>query len=291
MKIFLTGGAGDLGVLLARDLELNGDVPVRLDIREPRNPQRGQVIIGSILERSVLSDAMRGCEIVVHIAAWHGVHLVRGLKDEYDFWDLNVTGTFNVFEEAARQNIKKVIYISSTSVEDRFGVYGHTKVLGEEIALAYHQRHNMDVIVLRPGAFIPYWNKDIYSSFAEWAQWYWKGAVHIDDVLRSVMKGIRLLQLHTFHEMPVLYVDGKYEYTDDDLRNWDEKGSGTTFNKYYASYVPVAKKYELDPALKPTVFDIKPTCQILGYEPTYSFLDLLQELEHFGAEGPAAPVF
>lgn len=291
MKIFLTGGAGDLGVLLARDLELNGDVPVRLDIREPRNPQRGQMIIGSILERSVLSDAMHGCEMVVHIAAWHGVHLMRGLKDEYDFWDLNATGTFNVFEEAARQNIKKVIYISSTSAEDRFGVYGHTKVLGEEIALAYHQRHNMDVIVLRPGAFIPYWNKDIYSSFAEWAQWYWKGAVHIDDVLQAIMKSIRLLQLHTFHEMPVLYVDGKYEYTDENLRNWDEKGSGTTFNKYYASYLHVAKKYELDPVLKPTVFDIKPTCKILGYEPTYSFLDLLQELEHFGAEGPAAPVF
>ncbi len=291
MKIFLTGGSGDLGVLLARDLEKQGDVPIRLDIREPRNPRCGMVMQGSLLERSALANAMQGCEMVVHIAAWHGVHLVRGLKDEYDFWDLNVTGTFNVFEEAARQNIQKFVYISSTSVEDRFGVYGHTKVLGEEIALAYNQRHKMDVIVLRPGAFIPYWNKEIYSSFVEWAQWYWKGAVHINDVLQAVNKSIDVLKANTIAEMPVLFVDGKYEYTDEDLRNWDEKGNGTTFNQYYASYLAVAKKYELDPTLKPTVFDIKQTRYVLGYEPTYSFLNLLQELERFGAAGPAAPAF
>jgi nucleoside-diphosphate-sugar epimerase len=291
MKILLTGGSGDLGVLLARELEAIGDVPVRLDIRQPINPGRGEVILGSILDRAKLAEAMRSCDLVVHIAAWHGYHLVAGLKTVDDFWDLNVTGTFNVFEEAARQGIKKMVYISSTSAEDRYGIYGHTKVLGEEIACTYHQRHNMDVIVLRPGAFIPYWNRGVYASFVEWAQWYWKGAVHITDVLQSVVKSIQKLETGPISKMPTLYVDGKYEYTHTDLLNWEKSKPGSAFQKYYQDYTDVAEKYGLDPTVKPTVFDIGPTKKFLLYKPTYSFLNLLQDLEDFGPAGPPEPEY
>jgi nucleoside-diphosphate-sugar epimerase len=291
MKILITGGSGDLGVLLARELEGIGDIPVRLDIRQPINPQRGELIIGSILDRACLAEAMRSCDLVVHIAAWHGYHLVAGLKDVDDFWDLNVTGTFNVFEEAARQDIKKVVYISSTSAEERFGIYGHTKVLGEEIARTYHQRHNMDVIVLRPGAFIPYWNKNVYASFVEWAHWYWKGAVHISDVLQTVVKSIQKLKAGPIPNIPTLYVDGKYEYTNADLLNWEKNTPGSIFKKYYQDYADVAEKYGLGPTVKPTVFDIGPTKEFLAYEPTYSFMNLLQELAEFGPGGPPEPNF
>ena len=291
MKILLTGGSGDLGVLLARDLEASGDVPVRLDIRQPINPKRGEVMLGSILDRQQVAEAMHACDLVVHIAAWHGYHLVAGLKDVDDFWELNVNGTYNVFEEAARQNIRKMVYISSTSAEDRFGIYGHTKVLGEEIARAYHQRHDMDVIVLRPGAFIPYWNKGVYASFAEFAQWYWKGAVHISDVLQSVFKSIQKLKAGPISGMPTLYVDGKYEYTEADLQNWEQGAPGSVFKKYYQDYADVAEKYGLDPSEKPTVFDIGPTKKLLAYEPTYSFLNLLRDLKQFGPAGPPEPEY
>ena len=72
MNIFITGGSGDLGILLAKALDEQGDTPVRMDVRTPCNPQRGQVIQGSILNRPLLTESMRGCEMVVHIAAWHG---------------------------------------------------------------------------------------------------------------------------------------------------------------------------------------------------------------------------
>jgi nucleoside-diphosphate-sugar epimerase len=291
MKIFLTGGSGDLGILLARQLEQRGEIPVRLDIRQPRNPQRGTVIQGSILDRPLLSHSILGCDIAVHIAAWHGIHEVTGKANVYNFWDLNVTGTFNVFQAAVEAGIKNMVYISSTSAENRFGVYGHTKVLGEEIALTYHQRHGMNVIILRPGAFIPYWNTEAYQSFAGWAQWYWKGAVHIRDVVQAVLKSIDCLKNGPAGTPMPLNVDGKYEYTVDDLSHWDANGPGTTFRRYYAEYEALARQFDLDPALKPTVFDIGPTRQRLGYEPTYSFLDLLKELKEFGADGPPEPEF
>jgi nucleoside-diphosphate-sugar epimerase len=291
MRIFITGGSGDLGVLLARALEASGDTPVRMDVRPPRNPQRGEVIQGSILERPGLAQAMTGCQMAVHIAAWHGFHLVAGQKDAYDFWDLNATGTFNVFEAAARQGIQKVVYISSTSIGDRYGVYGHTKVIGEEIAQAYHQRYGMDVIVLRPGAFIPYWNTGVYASFVEFAQWYWKGAVHILDVLQAVTKSVELLKADSLPEVPVMYVGGAYEYTPADLANWDAAGPGSTFRKYYREHEQTALKYGLEITTKPDVFDIQNTREILGYQPTYSFMTLLQDLEKYGPKGPPLPEF
>jgi nucleoside-diphosphate-sugar epimerase len=291
MKIFITGGSGDLGILLAKALDEQGDIPVRMDVRAPRNPQRGQVIQGSILDRPLLAESMQTCEMVVHIAAWHGFHLIAGQKDEYDFWDLNATGTFNIFEAAARLGIKKMVYISSTSIADRFGVYGHTKVIGETIGQTYHQRHGMDVLILRPSAFIPYWNSNTYQSFDGFAQWYLKGAVHILDVLQAVTKSVAMLKHASLAEVPVMYVDGAYEYTPDDLANWDAQGPGSTFRKYYSKYEDLAKQYNLDVAAKPDVFDIANTREILGYQPSYSFKNLLADMDEYGPKGPPLPDF
>ncbi len=291
MNILLTGGSGDLGLILGRDLVQGGHHPTRMDIRPPKNPQHGRFISGSILDRETLRSSMQAIDCVVHIAAWHGIHLVTGQKNAYDFWDLNVTGTFNVFQAAAEQGIRKFIYISSTSIQDKFGIYGHTKLLGEEIAQVYHQRHQMEVITLRPGAFIPYWNRDVYKSFAEFALWYWKGAVHINDVAQAVTKSIDLLNAGPLEPYLSLYVDGKYEYTTQDLQNWDANGAGTTFLNYYADHAQTAARFGLDPTIKPDVFDIQPTRKWLGYEPTYSPLNLLEDLDSYAADGPPAPVF
>ncbi len=129
----------------------------------------------------------------VHIAAWHGYHEFTKQKNVYDFWDLNVTGTFNVFQAALESNIKNIIFISSESVSNKNGLYGWTKVLSEQIAQRYFESNHLNVLTLRPRAFIPYWNQDVYKSYIEWVKWYWKGAVHINDVAQAVILGIDLL--------------------------------------------------------------------------------------------------
>ena len=117
MKVLLTGGSGNLGQALAPRLLDKGDAPVILDVRAPPSVNKGAVFVeGSILDRSKLTDIFRGCDCIVHIAAWHGIHEDRGEKDAYDFFDLNVRGTFEVFEAAASAGIGKVIFISTTSV-------------------------------------------------------------------------------------------------------------------------------------------------------------------------------
>ena len=167
MKVMLTGGAGDLGTVLTPLLEARADTPLRLDIVPPTDPG-GIYVAGSILDRDGLTRWFAGVDSVVHIAAWHGIHETTGVQDVYAFWDLNVTGTMNVFEAAHQAGVRQVVYLSSTSVRHRASLYGHTKVLGEEIAQTYRTRHDMRVAILRPRGFIPHWNRAVYASFVAW---------------------------------------------------------------------------------------------------------------------------
>jgi nucleoside-diphosphate-sugar epimerase len=287
MKVLLTGGAGDLGQTLVPRLLAKGDTPVILDIRTPWElNQAGMFIHGSILDRSKLKEYLRGCDCIVHIAAWHGIHEARGEKGAYDFFDLNVRGTFEVFEAAASLGIDKIIYISTTSIRRPDTLYGRSKILAERIAEDYGKYSNMNLITLRPRGFIPFWNRDVYTKYSEWAQWFWRGAVHIDDVASAVMLGVDVICRRQVGHRLILTLDSAYEYTDADLDQWDADGAGSTFRKRYPEYYDLALSYGLDPALKPSKLDISDTVRWLGYKPSYSLARLLSELAAYGDRGP-----
>src|ERR1700722_8283628 len=172
MRVLLTGGSGDLGRTLTPRLLGNGDVPVILDIRAPAELLSGALFVdGSILDRSRLPGVLEGCDCIVHIAAWHGIHEDSGEKNAYDIFDLNVRGTFEVFEAAAAVGIDKIVYISTTSVYRPDRLYGRSKILAERIAADYAKFRAMNVITLRPRAFIPYWNRAVYSHYLERVRW------------------------------------------------------------------------------------------------------------------------
>ena len=285
MRLLLTGGAGDLAQVLTPLLESRGDDVLLLDIRQPAG-NRGFFRDGSINDRPLLARLFPGVDCLVHIAAWHGYHEFHGLRDAFEFWDLNVTGTFNVLETAVRAGVPNVVYISSTSVEDRSGIYGHTKRLGEEICLNFALQHGLNIIILRPRAFIPYWNRSVYKDYIEWARWFWGGAVHIDDVAQATMHSIDLLSKQHFTKPPTLVVDGAYDYTAEQLANWDSAGPGSTFRQTYPEYEMLVRHYGLDPTQKPKTYDISLTAQLLGYQPHYSLGNLLAELARYGQDGP-----
>jgi nucleoside-diphosphate-sugar epimerase len=287
MKVLLTGGAGDLGRVLVPRLLRSGDAPVILDIRAPaRLPRGAKFMPGSILDRSKLPAFFDGCDCIVHIAAWHGIHESRGGTAACDFFDLNVRGTFEVFEAAAALGINRIVHVSTTSVHRPDTLYGRSKILAERIAQDYAKHRGMNVIMLRPRAFIPFWNRSVYSNFIDWARWFWKGAVHIDDVAAAVMLGIDHLSRTHVDARPALTLDGAYDYTDADLQHWDADGTGSTFRKYYPDYYDLALSHGLDPALRPNKLDISETVRWLGYQPSYGMAQLLAELAACGDNGP-----
>jgi nucleoside-diphosphate-sugar epimerase len=132
----------------------------------------------------------------------------------------------------------------------------------------------MNVITLRPRGFIPYWNRKVYASYRDWARWFWKGAVHIDDVAAAVILSLDLIARQRIEQQLVLTLDGAYQYTDADLADWDAEGPGSTLS------------HGLDPTLKPTRLDISETVRWLGYNPSFSLASLLSELATYGDSGP-----
>jgi nucleoside-diphosphate-sugar epimerase len=214
-----------------------GDTPVILDVRPPLNLKKeAEFIAGSILDRSKLTEKFHGCDCIVHIAAWHGIHETRGEKNAYDFFDLNVRGTFEVFDAAVSLGIDKIIFISTTSVHRPDTRYGRSKILAELISEDYRKHGHMNVITLRPRGFIPFWNRDVYANYSDWARWFWKGAVHIDDVAAAVILSLDLISRQQLAQQLILTLDSAYEYTDADLDHWDAEGPGSTFRKYYSEY-------------------------------------------------------
>jgi nucleoside-diphosphate-sugar epimerase len=197
-----------------------------------------------------------------------------------------VRGTFEVFEAALSLGINRIIYISTTSIDKPDTHYGRSKILAEHITEDYRKHRGMNVIVLRPRAFIPSWNRHVYTSFIDWARWFWKGAVHIDDVASAVMLSVDLVSRRRLGRRLVLTLDSAYEYTDADLEHWDADGAGSTFRKHYPEYYDLALSHGLDPALKPTRLDISQTIRWLGYKPGYSLASLLSELAAYQPPRP-----
>lgn len=284
MKVLLTGGAGDLGQTLVPRLLANGDTPVILDIRPPNTGTH--VLRGSILDRDVLRNACLGCDAIVHIAAWHGIHEECGERKARDFFDLNVRGTFEVFETAAELGIRRIVHISTTSVRNADTLYGRSKILAERIADDYRRCNGMNVVILRPRGFIPFWNRAVYAKYSDWARWFWKGAVHVDDVAAAVMLSLDLIARRTLDQTPILPLDSAYEYTEADLARWDADGPGSTFRKYYPRHYDLALSYGLDPTVKPFRLDIAEAVRWLGYQPAFSLGTLLAELAAHGDAGP-----
>jgi len=162
-RILITGAAGVIGRTLRAGLR--GRYPMlRLSDIAPLDPAAaGEEIVGADLtDLAAVEAAMRGVDCVVHLGAIPGE----------DIWDKilpnNVVGTWNVFEAARRQGVRRVIYASShhavgfyrrarpidqTVVPRPDGVYGVSKVFGEAVGRLFADKHGLSVACLRIGAF------------------------------------------------------------------------------------------------------------------------------------------
>src|SRR5207247_705117 len=109
--VFITGGAGFLGINLARYLLARGFSVVSYDIADFSYPERQSIsaVTGDIRDFPRLSGAMRGAEIVVHGAAAlpsYPTHAIMSTE---------VDGTRNVLEAARIHGIPRVVHVSSTA--------------------------------------------------------------------------------------------------------------------------------------------------------------------------------
>lgn len=177
-KYLITGGAGFLGINLARFLlAKNQDVRV-LDIAPFDYPEKNKVeaILGDVRDKSAVDRAMEGVEVVVHAAA------ALPLYSKKDILSTEVGGTKNAIESAERRGVGRFIHISSTAVygipdhhpiyeSDKLegvGPYGEAKISAEKIC-EEARKNGMRVTILRPKSFIGPERLGVFALFYDWA--------------------------------------------------------------------------------------------------------------------------
>ncbi|TNE76724.1 MAG: SDR family NAD(P)-dependent oxidoreductase [Bacteroidetes bacterium] len=168
MKILITGGAGFIGSNLAKRLVNDGHEVVVLD-----NLLRGnkldkatfdqiKFIQGDVRDYETVKKASRGCDLIFHFAAVLGVDVVA--DNPVETMDVEVIGTRNVVIAAEANNVKKIMYASTS------GIYGHSAIenaLTEEVLVdprtsyamakryneiylaSHNEEKGMDVVSLR----------------------------------------------------------------------------------------------------------------------------------------------
>ena len=170
MRVLVTGSAGHLGEALVRVLGAEGHDVVGLDVLASPHT----AVVGSIADRALVREAVRGADAVLHAATLHKPHV--GSHDRQAFVDTNVTGTLNLLEEAVAAGASRFVFTSTTSAFGRAltpppgapaawitedvapvprNIYGATKTAAEDLCELVHRDHGLPCLILRTSRFFP----------------------------------------------------------------------------------------------------------------------------------------
>lgn len=108
MKILITGASGFVGRELVKQLQKKHTI-IKYNTSDGNN----------ILDLKNLNQKMKGINIVIHLAS-------KINENKKEIFQTNVDGTKNVINSAIQNNVKKIIFLSST------GVYGENKNIIDE---------------------------------------------------------------------------------------------------------------------------------------------------------------
>lgn len=157
--ILITGAAGGVGTLMRPRLARAGRTLRLLDIAELTPGEGEEVVQASVTDMDAMVEACRGVEAVIHLGG-------QSTEARWDrIIDVNINGTYTVFEAARRAGVPRVVYASSnhavgfhtpdeyplsedaTTLPDTY--YGVSKVAGEALGALYAKRYGLDVICVR----------------------------------------------------------------------------------------------------------------------------------------------
>ena len=167
MRVLITGGAGHVGKPICQKFVGNGwDVRV-IDLASECDIEGLSYTQCDILDFAALEKQVEGCDAIVHLAAIP----TTMTHPESTVFEINVAGSYNVFEAAERAGVKRIAQASSINAfggywgcDDRqfdyfpldedhplhtTDVYSLSKQLVEEVAAYYQRRSGINSVSFR----------------------------------------------------------------------------------------------------------------------------------------------
>jgi UDP-glucose 4-epimerase len=214
MKILVTGGAGFIGSNIANKMSREKEASVvamdDLSLGTPTNLLSNvKFVKGSVMDYELTLEASKGCDYIFHEAAKSSSPMFK--DDPRQGVDINALGFMNVMESAKRNNVKKVIYASSSSMYNGLPVpFKESQILTpktfyeasfycrEVLAKSYYLENGINSIGLR-----------YFSVYGPNEKHKGQFANNISQFIWSIKSG----------ESPLLYGDGRqtrdFVYVDD----------------------------------------------------------------------------
>ncbi|MBI1887755.1 MAG: SDR family oxidoreductase [Nitrosomonadales bacterium] len=166
MKFLVTGANGFVGRSLCAELLRQG-YAIRAAVRSgnARIDHAEQAIVGPIGAKTDWTDALRGVDVVIHLAA--RVHVMRETAGDplAEFLEVNLHGTENLARQAARAGVRRLVYVSSIKVNgestkgqpfsesdnpDPQGPYAVSKWQAEQVLHRVAKETGLEVVIVRP---------------------------------------------------------------------------------------------------------------------------------------------
>lgn len=164
-RLLITGAAGGLGSEMRKRLKHLAKTIRLSDIGDMGSAGSNEEIVSCDLgDKAAVEDLVNGCDGIVHFG---------GVSTEKT-WDLirnaNFDGVFNLYEAARKHGKPRIVFASSNHAVGFYrqdqridntvyprpdGLYGISKVFGEAVANAYHDKFGIETAIVRIGSCFP----------------------------------------------------------------------------------------------------------------------------------------
>lgn len=151
MKVLVIGGSGFIGSHVADALSDAGHEVRVFDIRSSPYLRGDQCfVLGDILNRDEVADAVKGQDVVYNFA---GIpHLDVGLTHPIETVEQNILGTVITLEGSRQAGVKRYVYASSVYVYGEGGSFYRCSKQAAELYIEEYQRlYSLDYTILRYG--------------------------------------------------------------------------------------------------------------------------------------------
>jgi nucleoside-diphosphate-sugar epimerase len=179
MRWAISGGAGFLGLHLARTLLADGHEVRTLDLApldDPRLEREVEELCGDVRDPAAAARLSEGADVLVHAAAALPIQASREA-----IRSVNVEGAATTLAAALEAGVGRAVLISSTAVygipkhhpigEDAplvgVGHYGESKIDAERVAEEVATR-GLEVVILRPKTFVGPERLGVFEILFDW---------------------------------------------------------------------------------------------------------------------------